>query len=77
MANVTETHKWIISLWSALLFLLIASPFMFKLTGSLFSLVGLETQQDGCPNLVGLCIHAFVFFLLTRLMMVVPLPGTD
>jgi hypothetical protein len=72
-----EGQKWMISLWSALLFLIIASPFMFKNTGWFFSKVGLKTQQGGCPNWWGLIIHAIVFALLIRVMMLIPLPGTE
>lgn len=75
--SLNEANKWIISLWSALLFLLIASPFMFKLTGTLFSKLGLKTEQNGCPNWWGLVIHTVVFAVLVRVMMVVHLPGTD
>lgn len=70
----SELQKWMVSFWSALLFLLIASPFMFKLTGRLFSELGLETEVGGCPNLTGLLIHAVVFAVLVRLMMLVPVP---
>jgi len=75
--NISELSKWMISFWSALLFLLIASPFMFKLTGGLFKSLGLKTQRNGCPNWIGLLIHAVVFALLIRLMMMIPLPGVN
>jgi hypothetical protein len=77
MANLTEGQKWIISLWTAILFILIASPLMFKLTGSVFQKLGLQTQQGGCPNWWGILIHAVVFALLIRLLMWVPLPGRE
>lgn len=74
---LNESQKWMISLWSALLFLLIASPFMFKATGWIFSEVGLQTQQGGCPNWWGLIIHAVVFAVLIRVLMLIPLPGNQ
>ena len=73
--EISETQKWMVSFWSGLLFLLIASPFMYKLTGSLFSMLNINIESDGCPNYVGLIIHALVFVLLVRLMMYIPMPG--
>lgn len=70
--TISEANKWMISLWSGLLFFLIASPFMFKLTGGIFSSAGLKIQKDGCPNLLGVGIHALVFTILVRLMMLIP-----
>jgi hypothetical protein len=69
---ISEANKWMISLWSGLLFFLIASPFMFKLTGGIFSSAGLQIEKDGCPNLIGVGIHAVVFAILVRLMMLIP-----
>lgn len=70
---LTEKNKWIISGMSALIFVLIASPFMFKITGYLFAFIGLETDKDGCPNSTGLFIHALVFAVLIRLAMIIPI----
>lgn len=64
---MTETHevstqkKVMISLFSALLFLLISSPFMYKLTNSVFA--G-KLASNGCPNWYGLVLHTLVFFLV-------------
>jgi hypothetical protein len=69
---ISEANKWMISLWSGLLFFLIASPFMFKLTGGIFSSAGIQIEKDGCPNLIGVGIHAVVFAILVRLMMLIP-----
>jgi len=70
--SLSELQKWTISFWSALLFLLIASPFMFRLTSIPLSFLNLTTQQNGCPNLMGLVIHAIVFAVLVRIMMFIP-----
>jgi len=69
---ISEANKWMISLWSGLLFFVIASPFMFKLTGDIFSSAGLKIEKDGCANLLGVGIHAVVFAILVRLMMLIP-----
>lgn len=70
--SLTELQKWTISFWSALLFLVIASPFMFRLTSIPLSFLNLTTQQNGCPNITGLVIHSIVFAVLVRLMMFIP-----
>lgn len=69
---LTEGQKWLVSLYAALVFLLIASPFMYRLTGQVTERLGLETSNDGCPNLIGLVMHAVVFLLLMRLLMLIP-----
>ena len=71
--ELTEFKKWMISIRSALIFLIIASPLMFKLTGYIFSKAGFTTQSGGCPNWYGLIIHAIVFGCIIRLSMLVPL----
>lgn len=74
--DLSESNKWAISLWSAVLFLAVAYSGTFKLTNSLFETIGLRTITDnGCPTLVGLCLHAVVFALLIRLSMLLPFPS--
>lgn len=67
-------NKWLGSLYAALLFLIIANPLTFKLVNSVTSLVGLKIVEKGtgCPNIVGLLLHAVVFGLLTRAIMEIP-----
>ena len=69
---ISEANKLMISLWSGLIFFLIAAPFMFKLTGGILSSAGLQIEKDGCPNLLGVGIHAVVFAILVRLIMLIP-----
>lgn len=69
---LTNGQKWLVSLYSALLFLLIASPFMYGITGKVSEMVGVATSSNGCPNLVGLALHAVVFMLLIRALMALP-----
>lgn len=66
----TSREKWIISLMSGLLFLLIASPFLYSTVGKLAGMVGLNTSSaSGCPTILGLVLHAVVFTVIVRLMM--------
>ena len=69
---LSNSQKWLVSFYTALLFLLIASPFMYRVTESLTNLMGLNTSNDGCPNMYGLLLHGLVFFLLVRLLMLIP-----
>ena len=73
--KLSEKQKWMVSVYSAILFFIISAPFMYKLTGAIFSYFGLNIQMYGCPNYLGLVIHAVVFALLIRLLMLVPVPG--
>jgi hypothetical protein len=66
----TNLSMWRISLYSALLFVVIASPFMYGLVNSATSLIGLEiASKSGCPNMVGLVLHSLVFLLIVRISM--------
>ena len=75
MADLDEAQKWIIGLYCGLLFLLIASPFMYKLTNKLTKLVGWTSSVNGCPNIGGLILHAVVFVILIRVIMLIPKPN--
>ena len=68
--RIDSTKKWSISLYSAILFFLIASPMLFALVNSLTSKSGISIiNQNGCPNLVGMVLHSIVFLLIIRLSM--------
>lgn len=61
--------KWRYSIYSALVFLIIASPYTYKfVNGLLGSLVNISSPI-GCPTLMGLLVHALVFALIIRGMM--------
>ena len=62
--------KWKASALSGLLFLLVSSPFLYKLVNGLTSKLNVEVcDSDGCPTPVGMAIHAVVFVLLVRILM--------
>lgn len=68
--QLTSKDKWVIALLSGLLFLLVASPFLFNAMNSLTSSFGMTIADGGgCPNLGGLMLHAIVFMLVVRLLM--------
>lgn len=61
----TSKDKWIIALMGGLLFLLLASPFLFSLTSSF----GLPFAEGSCPTVIGLLVHTILFTLIVRLLM--------
>lgn len=65
----TSADKWVASLISGLLFLLLASPYAYALTNSAGVITTSTSENGGCPNLTGLLIHAAFFTLLIRLLM--------
>jgi hypothetical protein len=68
--SIDSTKKWSISLYSAILFFVIASPMLFVLVNSITSMADITIiNQNGCPNLIGLVLHSIVFLLITRLSM--------
>ena len=76
MTEVNNGQKWIISLWAAIVFFILAAPFTYKFTGMLCNALNLEIENDGCPNLLGLAIHTVLFLIIVRIMMITHLPGT-
>jgi hypothetical protein len=62
-------NKPLISFLSALVFLIVAHPQTFKL---MRRIVGeWVSNKEGCPTHAGLFLHAFVFMVITYLMMLV------
>lgn len=77
MSSVAETKKpysdkdkWIVAIIAGLLFLLLASPFMYSLVNQVTKAVGMATADaKGCANGAGLLLHALIFLLIVRLLM--------
>jgi len=71
MSDVSNEKKWCISIISAILFIIIASPEVFKFTNSIlednFSISTIDEYEK--PTFNGVIIHGIVFLLITRLMM--------
>jgi len=68
MSTPTDEQKWFISILSAFIFYVIASPTIYKITGSIFyDFLGVKIVDcKGRPNNLGLLIHTIVFALVTR-----------
>jgi len=69
-APYTSKDKWIVAAMAGLLFLLVASPYLYSVVNSLTSSVGVPTSTSGgTPNLFGLLFHALIFTVVVRLLM--------
>lgn len=73
----TTNEKWGISVLSAVVFYIIASPKLFRFTDRLFfDLFGTRLlDKKGKNTSLGVFIHALVFLLITRALMEVNLTG--
>jgi hypothetical protein len=65
----TSRDKWIVALMAGLLFLLIASPYMYYLVNIVTASAGVSVAKDGCPTVLGLLVNGVIFFLIVRMMM--------
>ena len=70
MTKLTSQDKWLTSLICGLLFMIIASPFLFSTVSGLTEMFGLKiATNEGCPNTAGLIVHGAVFALVVRILM--------
>ena len=59
--------KWQISIFSALIFILVIHPYTYILTQNLLGgCFGKIADSNGCPTTIGLIIHTIVYVLLVR-----------
>jgi hypothetical protein len=67
---LTEGLKFKYSLYTALLFFLLASPTSFRVSNRLFG--GAVSSSSGCPTAVGFALHTFVFLVALYGLMSLP-----
>ncbi len=68
--RVTNFDRWLIAVIIAIIFFILALPFVFGLTNKATKLMGFTTvTAEGTPNLVGVIIHTIIFLILIRLLM--------
>lgn len=72
--HLDESQKWLVIGYTVILFLIVSARFTYKITDSITELIGWHTSSYGIPNLSGLILHAVVFALLLRLVMLLPKP---
>mgnify|MGYP000473907313 CR=1 FL=1 len=66
-SNISNMKKWMISLYSMILFFVIANPMTYRLVNNLLGgLVGKIADGKGCPTMLGLIVHSVVFLLIVR-----------
>jgi hypothetical protein len=67
----TSKDKWIVSIVGGVLFLLLASPFLYSVVdGTSEYLFGLNlADSSGCPNTSGLVVHFLAFVAVVRILM--------
>lgn len=66
----TPTDKLIISFVLGLIAFFLMTPYTFALTNGLTSSFGLTiSSKEGCPNLAGSILHALIFMLIVRLLL--------
>jgi predicted PurR-regulated permease PerM len=61
-------NKLLFTLLLAIVFFIIASPFMFRLTNKFTNIFNWQTSTKGCPNISGLLLHTIVFALIVILL---------
>ena len=64
-----SSDKWRYSIYSAIIFLIISSPYTYLLVDKLIGSFVKISSPTGCPTLIGLFIHTVVFVLIIRGMM--------
>jgi hypothetical protein len=62
----SNSKKWEISFFSALIFILVVNPYTYNLTNKLFSGILGPIARNGCPTSVGILLHTVVYILLIR-----------
>lgn len=70
MSDITNEKKWMISLLSAIIFIIIASPTMFSFTNKVFKSFNIDIlDEEENVTWTGLIIHGVVYMLISRLLM--------
>ena len=64
-----EVMKWWYSLYSAIIFFVIANPLTYKLVNMILGKLIKISSSTGCPTQVGTLVHSVVFLLIVRAMM--------
>ncbi len=66
----TTNQKLMATLLSIIVFVIISSPFTYKLTNSILGgVIGSLADPSGCPTILGLVVHSVVFGIIVFLLM--------
>jgi len=69
MSEPTQADKARYSFYSAIIFLILASPPVYKLVDQLLGSIIRIANPAGCPTIAGVVVHAIVFGLIVFGMM--------
>jgi len=64
--KLTNYEKWLYTLYTTIIFILVSNPFTYKLVNSI---LGNISDKKGCPTPFGFIVHTIVFTLILRLIM--------
>ncbi len=67
--HLDNRDKWLIALVLAVLFAVVASPYLFKLVNQVTQYAGVTILDRGMVNMKGLLTHALVFGLIVRILL--------
>lgn len=68
--RVTTFDKWLIAAIMAVIFFILALPFIFSISNKATGLVGLKTiNEQGTPTLTGVLLHTIIFIIVVRFLM--------
>lgn len=64
-------NKWKYTLYTTIVFLIVVNPAVYTLVNGITNgLFGVKIADNtGCPNMIGIILHALVFTLVLRLLM--------
>jgi len=68
--ELTASEKWVIAVTLGLLFFILSSPAVFRVSNTVLSKLGIHTlDSDNRPTPAGWAIHIVIFVLLVRALM--------
>ncbi len=65
-SKLSNEKKWLYTLYTTVIFILVANPYTYLLVNSL---VGGVSNAKGCPTTFGFILHVIVFTLILRAIM--------
>ena len=64
-----DSLKWLYSLYSAVIFFVIANPMTYKLVNKVLGKLVKISDGNGCATQCGVFVHSVVFMLIIRFLM--------
>ena len=63
---IKDSHQWKISFYITIAFIILSSPFVYRLKNNIFKRVCRLSNKDGTPTLCGILIHSFIFMIIVK-----------